>query len=211
MSRRGYAGMLTQIECKSFKGEKWTITFAPHPEGVQVAIDNKDGLVAVGVEKGPELKIGIALIADALIENGLFPNVGHGWVYPRKDGAVAKCGGPGVCAECTKEAGDMFGKHAMGVANVRANPSPTCGDVQDDLCLVRPGEGQGLGSDDDEADALHMCPGSGKEPDLGYLQRQDKQTATAPRSESRNREALSQESLAQTSGDVDSGSSDDGA
>lgn len=28
------------------------------------------------------------------------PNTGHGHVYPRADGAVARCGGPGFCKEC---------------------------------------------------------------------------------------------------------------
>jgi hypothetical protein len=29
---------------------------------------------------------------------------GHGWVYPNKDGSVARCGGPGLCMECSLEA-----------------------------------------------------------------------------------------------------------
>lgn len=28
------------------------------------------------------------------------PNTGHGHVYPRQDGVVAKCGGPSFCEEC---------------------------------------------------------------------------------------------------------------
>jgi len=27
----------------------------------------------------------------------------HGWVKPRPDGGVAKCGGPGLCSTCTTE------------------------------------------------------------------------------------------------------------
>jgi len=32
------------------------------------------------------------------------PNSGHGHVYPRPDGVSARCGGPGVCAVCSREA-----------------------------------------------------------------------------------------------------------
>lgn len=28
---------------------------------------------------------------------------GHGHVFPRADGAVAKCGGPKICSECAKD------------------------------------------------------------------------------------------------------------
>jgi len=28
---------------------------------------------------------------------------GHGWVTPNKDGFRARCGGPGVCADCSTE------------------------------------------------------------------------------------------------------------
>lgn len=31
-------------------------------------------------------------------------NHGHGHVNPRPDGLRARCGGPGLCADCTKEA-----------------------------------------------------------------------------------------------------------
>lgn len=31
------------------------------------------------------------------------PNTGHGHVYPRPDGARARCGGPGVCADCSRD------------------------------------------------------------------------------------------------------------
>jgi hypothetical protein len=32
-------------------------------------------------------------------------NVGHGHVFPRPDGRVARCGGPGICRECSRDAG----------------------------------------------------------------------------------------------------------
>ena len=31
-------------------------------------------------------------------------NVGHGHVWPRADGLKARCGGPGLCTECSGEA-----------------------------------------------------------------------------------------------------------
>jgi hypothetical protein len=31
-------------------------------------------------------------------------NSGHGHVRPRPDGVKARCGGPGICPECSKEA-----------------------------------------------------------------------------------------------------------
>lgn len=30
-------------------------------------------------------------------------NTGHGHVFPRLDGAKAKCGGPGFCDECSRD------------------------------------------------------------------------------------------------------------
>ena len=32
-------------------------------------------------------------------------NTGHGHVHPRSDGVKARCGGPGICSVCSKEAG----------------------------------------------------------------------------------------------------------
>jgi len=34
-------------------------------------------------------------------------NVGHGHVHPRPDGVKARCGGPGLCPECSREAADL--------------------------------------------------------------------------------------------------------
>jgi hypothetical protein len=31
------------------------------------------------------------------------PNTGHGHVRPRRDGVRARCGGPGLCSECSRE------------------------------------------------------------------------------------------------------------
>jgi hypothetical protein len=31
-------------------------------------------------------------------------NVGHGHVRPRPDGMKARCGGPGICSQCSREA-----------------------------------------------------------------------------------------------------------
>lgn len=30
-------------------------------------------------------------------------NTGHGHVYPREDGVRARCGGPGLCSECSRD------------------------------------------------------------------------------------------------------------
>lgn len=30
-------------------------------------------------------------------------NTGHGHVYKRPDGAKARCGGPGICPECSRD------------------------------------------------------------------------------------------------------------
>lgn len=32
-----------------------------------------------------------------------YGNQGHGHVHPRPDGVRARCGGPGLCAECARE------------------------------------------------------------------------------------------------------------
>lgn len=34
-------------------------------------------------------------------------NAGHGYVWERPDGARARCGGPAMCGECTKDFMDM--------------------------------------------------------------------------------------------------------
>lgn len=46
-------------------------------------------------------------MAGLFIKNA---NFGHGHVYPRPDGMKARCGGPGICPECSKEASYQFRK-----------------------------------------------------------------------------------------------------
>lgn len=41
------------------------------------------------------------------------PNAGHGHVFPRPDGVKARCGGPGLCAECS---GDLAHSQKIGKA-----------------------------------------------------------------------------------------------
>lgn len=38
-----------------------------------------------------------------------YPNTGHGHVWPRPDGVKARCGGPGMCSECSRDQA-QFGK-----------------------------------------------------------------------------------------------------
>lgn len=37
------------------------------------------------------------------LEYGEMPNVGHGHVFTRADGVIARCGGPGLCRECASD------------------------------------------------------------------------------------------------------------
>jgi hypothetical protein len=75
-------------------------------------------------------------------------NTGHGHVQPRPDGVKARCGGPGMCAECRRER-----------ANLPMAPEPEDSEAawadwfeaQHDLCraiddaLDRTGEGKSDG------------------------------------------------------------------
>lgn len=58
-------------------------------------------------------------------------NVGHGHVFKRPDGHKARCGGPGLCAVCSKDQarkGQL--KAAAGVlAEAAASPVPTTADL----------------------------------------------------------------------------------
>ncbi|MGG4659126.1 ead/Ea22-like family protein [Pseudomonas vlassakiae] len=45
-------------------------------------------------------------MADAVVDEYMakeLTNKGHGHVFPRHDGVKAKCGGPGLCAECAAD------------------------------------------------------------------------------------------------------------
>lgn len=48
---------------------------------------------------GREIDLQVLEQVPAVHEHQM-PNTGHGHVFPRADGAVARCGGPGICAEC---------------------------------------------------------------------------------------------------------------
>ncbi|ARS27627.1 hypothetical protein KC8_10015 [Sphingomonas sp. KC8] len=37
-------------------------------------------------------------------------NCGHGHVYERSDGAKARCGGPGLCGPCSRDAASVGGR-----------------------------------------------------------------------------------------------------
>lgn len=39
--------------------------------------------------------------------------LGHGHVVPRPDGAKARCGGPGICPECSMEQARLTGEQAF--------------------------------------------------------------------------------------------------
>ncbi len=45
-------------------------------------------------------------LVDAAMTKGVAPsdNTGHGHVHPRADGVRMRCGGPGICAECSQDA-----------------------------------------------------------------------------------------------------------
>lgn len=40
---------------------------------------------------------------EELPANRIGANSGHGHVWPRPDGAKARCGGPGLCAQCSRD------------------------------------------------------------------------------------------------------------
>lgn len=42
------------------------------------------------------------------------PATGHGHVTPRADGMKARCGGPGLCAQCSQEAATAAFRESAG-------------------------------------------------------------------------------------------------
>jgi hypothetical protein len=38
----------------------------------------------------------------------LDPNKWHGWVHPLPSGAKARCGGPGLCSQCSQELAETY-------------------------------------------------------------------------------------------------------
>jgi hypothetical protein len=42
-------------------------------------------------------------LAPAAGRRGPVANVGHGHVYPRTDGVKMRCGGVGICSECSRD------------------------------------------------------------------------------------------------------------
>jgi hypothetical protein len=53
-------------------------------------------------------------------------NFGHGHVFARPDGAKARCGGPGICSECARDAGRKNDpRHASTLGEACKNPDGT--------------------------------------------------------------------------------------
>jgi hypothetical protein len=60
----------------------------------------------------------------------VYPNEGHGHVYPRPDGVKARCGGPGICAAC-----------ALDAERKRQEDSRTCARCSTRNTIVQHGDG----------------------------------------------------------------------
>ena len=54
---------------------------------------------------------------------------GHGWVTPLPNGGKARCGGPGLCPQCSQEAADagFRGETALPEAPDLQVTCPNCG------------------------------------------------------------------------------------
>lgn len=78
------------------------ISYRESPENI-AALDKL--CVATERDRGYHLRKALAayLAANEWQMGGPRPNRGHGHVYPRADGIVAKCGGPGICKECNSD------------------------------------------------------------------------------------------------------------
>lgn len=84
--------------------KKWSVTefrgqlLVTHPDGapvlLHVAANGEIGMTRLPMtEAGPAPRVGT--------------NAGHGHVWKRPDGMVARCGGPGMCKECSREAAQL--------------------------------------------------------------------------------------------------------
>ena len=59
-------------------------------------------------------------------------NQGHGHVWPRPDGVKMRCGGPGLCRECSGDQSDKLKSECTTTLEVQPDGSlkcPTCGHV----------------------------------------------------------------------------------
>lgn len=81
------------------RGEKPIIELVLSEESAQWIADHiptgdraRDELVAAMVECSG---------LETALEYGT--NTGHGHVWPRPDGVKARCGGPGLCAQCSRD------------------------------------------------------------------------------------------------------------
>lgn len=64
-------------------------------------------------------------------------DLGHGHVRPRPDGAKARCGGPGICPQCSREAAEV-GFHGQTLpADEPTVTCPSCGHTFIPVAMVR--------------------------------------------------------------------------
>jgi hypothetical protein len=86
-----FAEDVNAYECERLYAERWARGFLTEP-GIVLALPHPwlhvDGPEFAGIE--PAGAVGAGL--------------GHGWVRPRPDGAMARCGGPAICSLCKAEA-----------------------------------------------------------------------------------------------------------
>ncbi|HHF0065706.1 TPA: hypothetical protein ACPHS5_005937, partial [Pseudomonas aeruginosa] len=76
--------------------------------GTTTGDHSSECLAEAAADQGWELKSGDLCGRDCPIHKILAEqagaNVGHGHVFPRADGVKMRCGGPGLCSECTADA-----------------------------------------------------------------------------------------------------------
>lgn len=68
------------------------------------------------------------------------PNTGHGHVFKRPDGVKARCGGPGVCAECSTDLA-----RAEAAAQREQQPRPVLTNTNERLARIRASGAIGVG------------------------------------------------------------------